>query len=105
MIAVLDAIGLLVIVFANSALTALMTRFFRVRLDTRWGSLLYAVVLCPLVMLVVVFVLSGVLQLGGDLGSPALVVFVTIMLPLAVGLTFDYLWMPAPEEVEIPDTV
>ena len=102
MVAVLDIVGLLVIVLVNSALAALMTRFFRVRLDTSWGSLLYALLLVPLTMVVVLLVLSGVFGLGADLGSRATVVTVTIAVPLALGITFDYFWMPAPDEVDLP---
>ena len=105
MVAVIDLAGLLVIVLVNSAVTALMTRFFRVRLDTRWGGMLYSLLLCPVVVLVLVLVLSGVFGLGGNLGSRATVVFLTIFVPLALGLTFDYVWMPSPEEVELPETM
>lgn len=105
MVAVLDLAGLLVIVLVNSAVTALMTRFFRVRLDTRWGSMLYSLLLCPVVLFVLVLFFSGVLGLGVNLGSSATVVTVTILLPLALGLTFDYVWMPAPDDVELPETM
>jgi hypothetical protein len=104
MVAVVDVIGLLVIVLANSVVTALMTRFFRVRLNTRWGSLIYAVLLCPVAMLVIVLVLSGIFGLGGNLGSRSLALLVTIAIPLAVGMTFDYVWMPSPDEVELPQS-
>ncbi|QGA81690.1 hypothetical protein [Halomicrobium sp. LC1Hm] len=105
MVAVIDLVGLLVIVLVNSAVTALMTRFFRVRLDTRWGSVIYSLLLCPVVLFVLLLVLSGVFKLGGNLGSRALVVLATIFFPLALGLTFDYVWMPAPDEVELPETM
>jgi hypothetical protein len=29
---------------------------------------------------------------------------VTIAIPLAVGMTFDYVWMPSPDEVELPQS-
>ncbi len=103
MVDAVGIVGLLVIVLVNSALAALMTRFFRVRLDTSWGSLLYALFLIPLTMVLVLFVLSGVFDLGADLGSRAAVITLTIAVPLALGLTFDYFWMPAPEEVELPE--
>ncbi|WP_018257541.1 hypothetical protein [Halomicrobium katesii] len=105
MVAVIDLVGLLVIVLVNSAVTALMTRFFRVRLDTRWGSVLYSLLLCPVALFVLLLVLSGVFKLGGNLGSRALVVLATIFFPLGLGLTFDYVWMPAPDEVELPETM
>jgi len=104
MVGVLDLVGVLVIVLLNSGVTALMTRFFRVRLDTRWGSLLYALLLCPVALFVLLLVFSGVFKLGGNLGSRATVVTLMIFLPLALGMTFDYVWMPSPDEVEVPDT-
>ena len=102
MVSVLDAVGLAVILLVNTALVALMTRFFRVRLHTRWGSVLYSVVVPPVVLVVSTLFLSGVLKLGPDLGSAVAVVAIAIVLPLATGLTFDYFWMPAPEEVDLP---
>lgn len=103
MVTVLDAVGLAVILLVNTALVALLTRFFRVRLHTTWGSALYSVVIPPVVLVVSTLFFSGVLKLGPDLGSAAAVVAVTILLPLAVGLSFDYFWMPAPGEVELPE--
>ncbi|KAA9398963.1 hypothetical protein Har1130_12210 [Haloarcula sp. CBA1130] len=102
MVSVAGIIGLLVIVLVNSAVTALMTRFFRVRLHTRWGSIVYSLLLCPVVMVVILLVLSGVFRLGANLGSSTAVILVTVIIPLAVGITFDYFWMPAPDEVELP---
>jgi len=58
--------------------------------------------LTPVVLLVLVLVLGGA-GLGPDLGSPAAVVGITILLPLALGMAFDYFWQPAPEEVDLPD--
>ncbi|WP_225335409.1 hypothetical protein [Halomicrobium urmianum] len=103
MVSVVGLAGLLVIVLVNSAVTALLTRFFRVRLDTSWGSMLYALLISPVVCLILLLVLSGVLGLGENLGSRAAAVALTVLLPVAVGITFDYLWMPAPEEVELPE--
>ncbi|WP_336337694.1 hypothetical protein [Haloarcula brevis] len=102
MVSVAGIVGLLVIVLVNSAVTALMTRFFRVRLHTQWGSIVYSLLLCPVVMVVLLLVLSGVFSLGADLGSQTAVILVTVVIPLAVGMTFDYFWMPAPDEVELP---
>lgn len=102
MVSAVGLAGLLVIVLLNSALTALMTRFFRVRLNTRWGGLLYSILLCPVAMFVVFMVLS-VLGLGAGLGlSSGAAIGLAILVPLALGMTFDYVWMPAPDEVELP---
>jgi len=102
MVSVVDVVGLLVIVGANSALAAVLTRFFRVRLDSAWAPVLFTGLFTPVVLLVVAQVLGGVAGLGFDLGSAAAVVAVVILLPLAMGLAFDYFWMPAPEEVDLP---
>lgn len=96
-----EALGLAVLVFANTAIAALLTRFFRVRLETQWGSLLYIAFGVPVVLLITTLVLGTVL--GPDLGTPAAVVGVTIVLPFSLGLAFDYFWMPAPDEVDLPD--
>lgn len=102
MVTVVELVGLLVILGVNSAAAALMTRYFRVSLHTQWGSVLYSLLLVPVALLVVVLVLGGV-GLGPDLGDPATVVGVTILVPMAVGMAFDYFWQPAPEEVELPE--
>jgi hypothetical protein len=103
MVTVLDAFGLAVILLVNTAVVALLTRFLRVRLHTRWGSALYALFLSPVVLFVLTLFLSGVLKLGPDLGSTAAVVALVIFLPMGTGLAFDYFWMPTPEEVDLPE--
>lgn len=103
MVAVADAIGLVVIVLANTGIAALLTRFFRVRMTTAWAGPLYAVGLGSFAMLVSTLLLGGFLSLGPNLQSHGLVVGVTIVTPLVIGMTVDYLWMPAPEEIELPD--
>ncbi|PSQ07552.1 hypothetical protein BRC93_16135 [Halobacteriales archaeon QS_5_70_15] len=102
MVTVADVIGLLVILLVNGGTTALLTRFFRVRLDTRWGPVVYVLLIVPVVLVLLVLVLSGLLGLGPDLGSAGLVVGLTVVLPMAVGLAFDYFWMPAPDDVDLP---
>ena len=103
MVTAVDALELVFLLFVHSAVAALMTRFFRVRLSTRWGGFLYSVVLCPFALLLSTLFFSGVLPLGPDLGSPGLVVMVVIVLPTVAGITFDYFWMPSPDEVDLPD--
>jgi len=98
----LELVGLAVILLVNAAATALLTRFLRVRLRTRWGSAVYVLLVTPVVLVVSTLVLGGGLGLGPDLGSPAAVLGLTVVLPMAVGVTFDYIWMPAPDEVDLP---
>ena len=103
MVSALGLVGLAIIILVNTAITALMTRFFRVRLETSWGSVIYTALLVPVVLVVSLLVLSGVLRLGNDVGSRGMVIGLTILLPLLLGVTFDFFWMPAPDEVDLPD--
>ncbi|WEL16532.1 putative membrane protein [Halorhabdus sp. SVX81] len=103
MTGVADAIGLAVIVLLNTATVALTTRFFRVRLHTRWGAAIYAVLFGMLALFVTTLVLAGFLGLGPDLDSRMAVLGVTIVGPLTLGVTIDYFWMPDPANVELPE--
>jgi hypothetical protein len=48
---------------------------------------------------------SRLLSLGPNLGNVSTVLGVAVAFPLALGVAFDYFWMPTPEEVELPDTL
>lgn len=102
MVNVADIVGLVIIVGVNGAAAALMTRFFRVRLQTVWGPIVFAILLEWVVLLLLVLLLSGVLGLGPNLQRPPVVFGTTVLLPLSLGVAFDYLWMPAPAEVDLP---
>jgi len=103
MVGVADAIGLGVILFVNSTVGAVLTRFFRVRLATSWGSLVYSTFVGSVVLVALTLVFGGVFGLGPDLGSPTAVLIGIVFLPLTLGVTFDYFWMPAPDEIELSD--
>lgn len=100
MVSLLGVLGVLVIVGVNTAIAALLTRFFRVRLDTQWGPVVFTLFFTPLALLAVTLLLGSFL--GFNLGSSGAVVGITLAVPLALGVAFDYFWMPAPEEVELP---
>ena len=102
MVTLLDAFGLGFMLVVHSAIVALLTRFFRVRLHTRWGGALYALFISPVVLVVTTLFFSGVLALGPDLGSAAAVVAVVIGVPMAVGLTFDTSGCPPPRRSTSP---
>jgi len=103
MVSVIDAVGLVVLLAANTALAAVLTRLFRVRLSTRWGGLLYTLLVTPLVLVVLTLLVGQ--AIGPDLGDGATVLGVTVFVPTTLGIAVDYFWMPSPEEVEVPDTV
>jgi hypothetical protein len=96
MVSVIGVVGTLTIVGLHTIVAGIMMRFLRLRLATTWGQLLFAVVFIPLVLLVGTLVLSGGLGLGVDLGSPVLAVGVTVLLPLLLGVTVEYLYMEPP---------
>jgi hypothetical protein len=102
MVSVADIVGLLVILGVNSSAAALMTRFFRVRLKTTWGSAIYTVLLTPFVLLISTLIFGGFLGLGPDLGGEMTLIGLVIVLPATLGVAFDYFWMPSPEEVDVP---
>ena len=92
------------VLVVHTAVAAVLTRFFRLRLRTQWGSMLYAFLVIPLVLLVSTLVFSGVLGIGVDLGSPVNVVAVMIAVPLLFGYVVDVLYMPSPDEYDLPET-
>jgi len=104
MVSVLALAGLAVIVGVHTLLAAVATRFLRVRLESPWGPLLYAAVLIPILLVLSTMLLSGVLGLGPNLGDVRTVLFVLVALPTVLGVTIDYVWMPAPDDVELPET-
>ncbi|QLD86877.1 hypothetical protein HWV23_14465 [Natronomonas halophila] len=103
MVSVFDAVGLLVLLGINTALAAVLTRVFRTRLNTRWGGALYTVLITPVVLLIVTIFIGQ--ALGPNLGDTSTVFGLTVLVPMTVGIAFDYFWMPAPDEVEVPETL
>lgn len=104
MVSVLALVGLSVIVAVHVAIAAVVTRLVRVRLSSQWGPLVYATVLVPLVLVVSTLLVTGVLGLGPNLGDVRTAVFVLVVLPTLLGIAVDYVWMPAPEDVDLPET-
>jgi len=92
------------VVVGHTLLAAILIRFFRLRLDTQFGWVLYTMTLIPVALFVSTLIFTGLLQIGPNLGSPTVVFGVMIGLPLAVGLTLDLLYVAQPDEVELPDT-
>ncbi|MFB6281211.1 MAG: hypothetical protein ABEH40_04245 [Haloferacaceae archaeon] len=90
-----------VVLAAHTLIAAVTTRYLRVRLRTRWGRALYTGLLVPLV-LVVTTLLFGQLPLV-RFGNPATVVAVMIGAPFVLGATIDVLYVPAPEEYDLPE--
>ena len=98
------AFGFLFIIAVNTVVAAVAIRFFRLRLATRWGAAVYTAVFVPLVYLVTTILLSGFVGFGGegiaDRGTALVLVWV---LPFTLALSLELFWMPAPEDVDLPD--
>jgi len=104
MVSALEFVGLLVVVGVNTAIAAVGTRFLRIRMQTRWGRVVYVALVVPALVFVSTLVLSGVLGLGTALGDRATAILVAFVLPLVLGLSVDLFWMAHPDDVELPDT-
>ncbi|QGX96081.1 hypothetical protein EI982_15490 [Haloplanus rallus] len=87
----------------NTLVAAVMTRFFRIQLRTRWGPVVYTALLVP-VTLVITTIVAFSLGVGVDLGSAGAVIGLMVGLPTILGATIDVLYVPAPDEYELPDT-
>lgn len=92
-------IGLTVIIALHTVIASVLVRFFRLRLETRTGWLLFSLFLVPLVLTASLLVLGQLPIFGGiDRNTVATV---TILLPLLLGFAIDLFWLPTPEEVEL----
>jgi hypothetical protein len=100
---VLDLALTLVVLGIHSLVAAVMTRFFRIRLATDWGTVVYVVFFVPVALFLLTQVFTGILGIGPNLGSAATVLAVMVGLPLAVGVTVDVLYMRPPEEYDLPE--
>jgi len=103
MVSPLEGVGLVVVVVVHTLLAAVTTRYVRLRLNTQWGRALYAGLLVPVLLVLSTLVLTGALGLGGSLGRRT-ALLVVLVLPLTLGYAIDLFWMPAPDEVELPET-
>ena len=98
----LTGLGVAIIVAIHTVVAVVLTRFFRLQLDTDWGAGVYTLLLVPLALIVSATILSGVFGIGGNVGGRDVVLLLVIALPLSLGITIDYFWMPAPEDIELP---
>lgn len=98
MVSASTALGFLVIIVIHTVIAAVATRFFRLRLSTRWGFALYTLVFIPLIYLVTTILLSGFVGFGGDgVADTGTALIVAWVLPFTLGYSIDLFWMPPPE--------
>src|SRR6056297_766334 len=104
MVSAATVIGFLLIMVVNTVLAAVSIRFFRLRLSTQWGAVVYSAVFIPLMYFVTTILLSGFVGFGGsgveDKGTALIMVWV---IPFTLAVSLELFWMPAPDEVELPE--
>ncbi len=93
------AVGIAVVVIVNTAIASVLVRFFRLRLNTRGGMVVFSMFLIPLA-LTVSLLIFGQLPIFGTIDRQS-VMLVAILMPLLLGFVIDLFWMPTPGEVEI----
>jgi hypothetical protein len=104
MISAATAFGFLFIILVNTVITAVTVRFFRMRLSTRWGAVVYTFLLMPLVYVATTLALSGAVGLGGSgLADRGTVLILVWVLPFTLGISVDLFWMPPPDEMDLPE--
>jgi len=106
MFALIGFATLIGLVAFHTLVAGVATRFFRLRLATSWGWIVYTVVLTPMVLFISTLVFTGFFGVGAgvDLGTPGIVVSALVGLPVVLGVAIDYLYVPPPEEYELPET-
>ncbi|MDB2287221.1 hypothetical protein PM038_18595, partial [Halorubrum ezzemoulense] len=97
--------SLLALVASHTFLAGVATRFFRIQLSTSWGSILYTLVLTPILLLVSTLVFTGALGVGTgiNVGSSTILLALLIALPMALGPDIYYLYLTPPDEYELTD--
>jgi hypothetical protein len=100
--AVFTAVGLLIAVAVHTAIAIVGIRFLRVRLATRWGPIIYALFLLPLVFVPTTVVFGAVLGTGDVTLDTQTLVSLLFVVPIGLGFAVDFFWLPAPEVVEVP---
>jgi len=106
MIALFGFALVIALIAFHTVLAGVTTRFFRLRLSTSWGWVVYTIVLTPMLLLVSTLLFAGFFGVGAgvNLRSPTVVVSLLVVLPAVLGVAIDYLYIEPPDEYELPDT-
>lgn len=98
----LAVFGLLGVAIVHTLIAAVATRFFRLRLATDWGWMVFTAFAVPVIYVPTTIALLGALSIG-DAGGLTIdqgtVIVLLWALPLALGVTLDRFWVPAPDEL------
>lgn len=102
MVSVATVVGVLLLVVVHTFVAAVGIRFFRLRMATRVGAILYSLVFVPAAFLVSTLVLSGFVGFGGQgIADKGTALTLTWVLPFMLGYSIDLFWRPPPEETGV----
>ncbi|SFR51755.1 hypothetical protein [Halogeometricum limi] len=105
MVSVLNLALFGVVLVVHTLVAAVLTRFFRIRLKTQWGYVIYSLLLTPLVLVVTTLVFFGLLPIGAGLNFDGVTLLaISVGMPLALGFTIDTVYVPPPEEYDLPES-
>lgn len=100
--ALVTGVGLVVAIGIHTTIAVVGIRFLRVRLATRWGPIIYALFLLPLIFVPTTVLIAGVIGTADVTLEPGTLVAILFVLPLGLGFAIDYFWLPSPEAIESP---
>jgi hypothetical protein len=93
---------LLVVLAVHTLLAAVMSRYFRLQLKTQLGWVVYSLLVTPVVLLVLTLLTGQVVPPLFD--DRVAVIGLLVGMPLALGFTIDVLYVPPPDEYDLPET-
>jgi len=104
MVSVVGLILFAAVLAVHTLFAAVLTRFFRLRLNTQWGYVIYSFTITPVVLFVTTLVFFTLVPIGGDglILAQTTLLGASIGLPLVLGFTIDTLYVPPPEEIDLP---
>lgn len=104
MVSALSLALFVVLVGAHTLVAAVLTRFFRITLETPYGAVFFTAVAIPVVLVASTLVFTGVFGIGPEIGDPLVVLAVLVFVPQVLGALVDVLYVPPPESYDLPDT-
>jgi hypothetical protein len=104
MASALSLVLFVVLLAVHTLVAAVLTRYFRIALNSSWGKAFFTVAAIPVVLVASTLVFTGVFGIGPDIGNPVLVFAILVFGPQAIGALVDYLYIPPPEAYDLPDT-
>lgn len=103
MVTAVELVPTVLVMAAHTLAAAVATRFFRIRMKTRGGWIVYSLLVTPFLLFVSTAIVGQILPPPGT-ANRLVVLVLLIGVPLALGFTIELLYVPPPEEYDLPDT-